>query len=567
MTTTGEFASIPKRLFQQLDQYPDLIRHYERNEERVYVPTTNGEMREELMNFTRAMINLGFEIGDRVAIMGCTQSKWVLTHYAAQSACGIAAGIYKTCAPEQVAYIVNDCTAKFLVLHDQELLDKLGAYVDEMTSVEKVIIMNGPTTHERAITWAEFLTLGGDVEEEVVFERIDNIRPDDCVSLIYTSGTTGPPKGVMLSSRNCEFVGRLLAEDYNELFGVPKESVYVSYLPLSHIAEQVFTIFGPALLIGRTIYYCWDSSELAATLVEVRPHVIFAPPRLWEKFCAGISAKLPEGVTPAQLPDENKRAILTAVGLDRMLLPMTGAAPISPKIVQFFRDLGVPVSEIYGQSEGSGPTTFNIPGKTKVGSAGVPVQEVEVVLAEDNEILFRGPQAFLGYWNLPDKTAETIDSDGFVHSGDLGRFDEDGFLYIVGRKKDIIITSGGKNVTPINMENSLKTHPLIGAAVVVGEGRPYLNALICLDDDVVAALAAKHGITPEQFKASPGCHEAVEKHVEECNQHFNRQEQVKKFKILEEPFSIENDTLTPTTKVKRANVNVYYADVIDALYQ
>jgi long-chain acyl-CoA synthetase len=240
----------------------------------------------------------------------------------------------------------------------------------------------------------------------------------------------------MLSSANILYVIGILGLDFGEAFGIPDQSDYIAFLPLAHIAEQEFTIFGVALT-ERSIYYCRDPTQLASVLAVVKPHLFFAPPRVWEKFYSGISANLPPGMSIADLPPQNKVGILTKMGLDRVKLAITGAAPISANILNFFDELGIPVHEIYGQSEGSGPTSINLPGQRKLGSVGrtTSLRETEVVVSDDGELLLRGPQVFLGYWNQPELTAETLDSNGFLHSGDLCRIDEDGFIFINGRKK------------------------------------------------------------------------------------------------------------------------------------
>ncbi|HLL24423.1 MAG TPA: AMP-dependent synthetase/ligase, partial [Kofleriaceae bacterium] len=360
----------------------------------------------------------------------------------------------------------------------------------------------------------------------------------------------------------------------------------LSYLPLSHIAEQMATIHMPAT-IGSTVYYAESLEKIADNLKDCRPTVFFGVPRIWEKFHAalagklsqvtGIKAKLvawarnvctqmnayrdrgapPPRTVQLQYRLANKLVISklkTALGFDRARSLISGAAPISPDVLEFFASLDLPIREIYGQSEDSGPTSFNLVGKTKIGSVGPPLPGIECKLAEDGEILVRGPNVFLGYYKEPEATAETL-VDGWMHSGDLGAFDADGFLTITGRKKEIIITAGGKNIAPKNIEAALKQSPVIGEAVVIGDRRKYLTALITLEE------AAAKDLAVDQIRAT------IQAQIDQVNQSLARVEQVKKFAVLPKPFAIDSGELTPTMKIKRKIVAQKYAREIDAMYE
>jgi len=284
-----------------------------------------------------------------------------------------------------------------------------------------------------------------------------------------------------------------------------------------------------------------------------------------KKFYASIKGKLPPNVSPNQLPKEQVEGIRAMLGFSRCTCTVSGAGPISTELINFFDQMGIVIHEIYGQSEGSGPTTFNTKSKRKVGSVGIPLPTTEVRIAEDGEILLKGNNVFLGYWNKPEATNETI-KDGWLYSGDVGRFDDEGFLFITGRKKDTIKTSGGKQITPSLIENELKVHPVIGEAIVVGDGRNYLVALISLDMDVVKALSAKYNITPEQFQAGPAL-KAVAEHVDKINSLFSRVEQIKKWRITPEPFGLERGEVTPTFKARRHIIHQNYKELIDSMYE
>ncbi|HEY4409382.1 MAG TPA: AMP-dependent synthetase/ligase, partial [Acidimicrobiia bacterium] len=421
---------------------------------------------------------------------------------------------------------------------------------------------------------------------------------------IYTSGTTGRPKAVMLTQDNLAWT----AAQACELAKGVRTDRLVSYLPLSHVAEQMFTIH-IAAVAGYPVYFAESLDRLNANLVEVEPTLFFGVPRVWEKFHAGVVEKLKEpggsGVSPGKIAGvkarlveqatavgrrvvgalcEGKRPGLTdaaqfsffervvhskvqqGLGLDKCRLCVSGAAPVSKEILEFFAGFGMPVYEVYGQSEDCGPTTFNIPGRARFGTVGPAFPGVEVKIAADGEILVRGRNVFAGYAKDPEATAETL-ADGWLHTGDLGEFDGDGFLTITGRKKDIIITAGGKNVAPKLLEGGLRNHPLVSEAVVIGDRRKFLTALVTLDAEAVVKFRAERGLTDLGSPGrSPEIRAEIQQVVDSVNTEMARVEQIKKFTILPRDLSIADGELTPTLKVKRNVVTAHFEAEIEAMY-
>jgi long-chain acyl-CoA synthetase len=365
----------------------------------------------------------------------------------------------------------------------------------------------------------------------------------------------------------------------------------LSYLPLSHIAEQMFTLHIP-ITTGSRVYFAESIEALPENLKEVQPTIFFGVPRIWEKFQAGIAAKLKDatgvkaklvswamkvGWETNRRPNRKKglqfqlanklifSKLKPAIGMGNARVCVSGAAPIAREVLEFFASLDIVVLEVYGQSEDSGPTTFNTPTKYRFGSVGPAIPGVDVKIADDDEIMVKGPNVFLGYYKEPEATAATL-SDGWLHSGDLGAFDDEGFLNITGRKKDIIITAGGKNITPKNLEASIKNHELIDEAVVIGDRRKYLSALVTIDPEAGKTWASTHGEDPDAFPKSARLRASIQAHLDEMNAHVARVEQIKKFTILHRNLSIEHGELTPTLKVKRAKVNDHFSDEIEAMY-
>ncbi len=420
--------------------------------------------------------------------------------------------------------------------------------------------------------------------------------PDDLATIIYTSGTTGPPKGVMLDHANVtwtvESLGRCL--DLLDLAGLR----LVSYLPMAHIAERMNTHY-QGLRFGFEVTTCPEPSMVAQYLPEVRPQLLFAVPRIWEKMHAGVlaasnrdpdqAAALDAALAVGEreqdyrargdpMPAELAAAYEThaptlafvrrLLGLDAVAAAISGAAPIPREVLIFFRSLGVELSEIYGLSESSGPMTW-APFRVELGTVGPPIPGCEVRLADDGEVLARGGNVFRGYLNDPARTVEALDADGWLHSGDIGQFDDDGYLCIVDRKKELIITAGGKNISPANLETALKSAHLIGQAVVIGDDRPFISALVVLDPEVAPAWATAHGVDADSvadLAQDPVVHAEVEREIAEVNERFSNVERIKQFTVLSEEWLPDSEELTPTMKLKRRGIHAKYADEIEAMY-
>ena len=572
---------IPHRLLVQATTRPTAVAYQAKVNGR-WQATTWGAFVDQVRTAARALMALGFARGGTVAILGFNRPEWVILDHAAMLAGGAPAGIYTTSSPEEVQYIVHHSEALVVLVEDAAQLAKVKAKRDEMPLCKHIVMMRGATaTGGDVLTWDDFLAKADGTTDAQLDERIATIEQNDLATLIYTSGTTGPPKGVMLSHENLAWTARTLIT----IGSGTDADVSLSYLPLSHIAEQMATVLMPAST-GSVVYFAESIEKVADNLKDCRPTVFFGVPRIWEKFHAVLSGKLSE-VTGAKakliawarnvcanvnahrdrgapLPTllalqyrlANKLVIdklKTALGFDRARSLISGAAPIAPDVLEFFSSIDLPIREIYGQSEDTGPTSFNLPGKTKIGSVGPSLPGLECKIAEDGEILIKGPNVFLGYYKEPEATAESL-KDGWLCSGDLGAFDKEGFLSITGRKKEIIITAGGKNIAPKNIEAAIKQSPIVGEAVVIGDRRKFLTALVTLSD-----AAAKAG-DQAQIRST------IQAQIDLVNQTLARVEQVKKFAILPRPFGIDSGELTPTMKIKRKVVAQMYAREIEAMY-
>ncbi len=588
------YDSIPHRIQKQAATRPTAPAYYERIGGQ-WKPTDWRTYGAQVRQCAQALVALGVPAGGTVAILGFNRPEWTIMACGAMSIRAAAAGIYTTNSPEEVQYITDHAEASVILLEDVGQWKKVEQVRDELPHLKHVVMMRGTDiADEMVMTWEAFLARADDVDESAVDERMAAIAPDDLASLIYTSGTTGPPKGVMLTHENCAWTANCALDITS---AVPDDTA-LSYLPLSHIAEQMFTVHVPAT-VGYSVHYAESIENVAENLKEVQPTIFFGVPRIWEKFHAGITSKLAQATgtkkklvdwamgvgddaTAAQKRGETPSGMLglqyklagklifsklkPAVGLGRARICVSGAAPIAREVIEFFASLDIRILEVYGQSEDSGPTSFNRPGVTRIGSVGPALPGVEVKIADDGEILVKGPNVFKGYYKEPEATAETL-VDGWLHSGDLGRFDDDGFLFITGRKKEIIITAGGKNIAPKNIEAALKNSSLINEAVVIGDRRKFLSALVTLDPEGSEAFAKEHGLDVASLYETPQLRDAIQQHIDaEVNPKFAKVEQVKKFTVLHRNLTIEDGELTPTLKVKRRKVNDNFAAEIEAMY-
>ncbi len=580
--------TISNRLLQRAKKTPNDPAYYVR-EGGSWKPTNWGTYSDQVTQAGRALIALGFEHGQTVCILGFNRPEWAVMDIAAMGAGGAPAGIYTTCSPVEVRYIVAHAEAPIILVENEDQWRKVLAERGNMPHLKHVVTMKGcpAIADDMVMTWEEFMAKGDGVETRAYLDRVESLKPEALATLIYTSGTTGPPKGVMLSNENLAWTSNVAIS----ITTISASDCALSYLPLSHIAEQMFTLHIP-ITTGARVYFAESIEAVPENLKEVQPTIFFGVPRIWEKFHAGISAKLKEatgvkaklvkwamkvGWEANQTPDGNKglqyqlankliySKLLPAIGMGNARVCVTGAAPIAREVLEFFASLDLVVLEVYGQSEDSGPTSFNTPTRYRFGSVGPALPGVEVKIAEDDEIMVKGPNVFLGYYKDKEATDATL-SDGWLHSGDLGAFDSDGFLNITGRKKDIIITAGGKNITPKNLESGIKNHPLVDEAVVIGDRRKYLSALVTIDAEAGPAWAAANGEDASTLHKSAKLRASIQAHIDEMNKEFARVEQIKKFTILKRNFTVEDGELTPTLKVKRAKVNDHFAEDIESMY-
>jgi long-chain acyl-CoA synthetase len=589
----GDMASdtIPHRLFAQAKARPGAPA-YHHKVSGTYRATTWAEYGAVVRRAAKALIALGFEPRSTVSILGFNRPEWAIFDVAAMAAGGAGAGIYTTSSPEEVRYIVHHAESPVVLLENAQQWEKVQKELERLPLLRHVVMMEGAPRieHPLVMSWGEMLAKGEGVADERLDERLAALEPSGLASLIYTSGTTGPPKGVMLSHENLAWT----AIAANGVSGAGPGDVAISYLPLSHIAEQVFSIHAH-VTGGHELFYVESLDKLPDNLKEVQPTIFFGVPRIWEKFHAAISGKLGqapparrfiadtamrigrayngarnEGRAPSALLSAAHALadrlvyskLKPAIGLGRARFCVSGAAPIAPGVLEFFAGLDIVIYEVYGQSEDTGPTSITRPGNNKVGTVGPPIPGVEVRFATDGEILVRGPNVFMGYFKEPAATAEAL-ADGWLCSGDLGKLDEKGNIVITGRKKEILITAGGKNITPKNIESALKEHALIAEAVVVGDRRKYLTALLILDPEAAERFAREKGAAAD----GPEVRAEVQRAVDGVNAHLARVETVKKFHVLPRPFGIDTGELTPTLKVKRRVVYERYAREIEAMYE
>ncbi len=533
----------------------------------------------------------GVRRGDSVALMLMNRPEFHFADAAVMHLGATPFSIYNTYTEEQIAHLVRDSASR-LVITEQVHADKILAVRDAVEGVEEVILVDGEPP-AGAISLDQLAEdAAGDFDFEAAWRAV---QPADVLTLIYTSGTTGPPKGVQITHANiCGTV-----RSYDELIQFPDGGRIVSYLPMAHVAERNVSHYLP-MLCGFTITCCPDAREVMEYLPEVRPTWFFAVPRIWEKLKAGLEQTLaaaPEKERAAMqealraalekvrleqrgevVPDQLAARVAQAddqvfskfrkrLGLDQVEACNVGAAPTAPEVIEFFHALGIPLSELWGMSETTGAGTCNPPERIKIGTIGPPAPGVEVKLAEDGEIMIKGPVVMKGYRNLPEKTAEAFTEDGFLLTGDIGEFDEDGYLRIVDRKKELIITAQGKNLSPANIEARLKQIPLVSQAVAIGDGRKYISALLTLDEEAAAAWAREHGIDadPATLASSEELVAEVQRGLDVANQDLARVEQVKRFVVLPD-WEPGGDELTPTMKLKRKPIAEKYASQIEALY-
>ena len=574
-----------------------------KNPDRVWVKTRDGstsinwgEGVERVDRIAGGLRKLGIGKGDTVALMLVNRPEFHIVDFGVVTAGGTPFSIYQTYTPEQIEYLLKDAETK-VVVTEQLFLPVIEAAISGLDQTPEVVVVDpGEATPEGTMSLAELEELDPDFDGAAAASEL---AEDDILTLIYTSGTTGPPKGVQLSHRNLMFT----AASTNQIVQFPDHSRVISWLPSAHIAERAAHHYLPAVF-GFEVTSVDDYNAVREVLPEVRPQWFFAVPRIWEKLKGGLEstvagqpdearepleAAIADAVRKIQLEqageevpedlaarvseaDEKYFAPLrAALGLDQVVTINVGAAPTPREVLEFFHAIGLPLCELWGMSETCGGGTVNPPEAVRIGTVGPPTPGVEIKLAEDGEVLVRGGLTMLGYRNMPDATAETIDEEGWLHTGDIGELDEAGYLKIVDRKKELIISAAGKNMSPANIEAEIKSSsPLIDQVCCIGDQRPYNVALVSLDPDFAPMWAGQQEIgdaTVEALSTNPDLLETVRAAVEQGNTKLARVEQIKRFKVLPKEWVPGGDELTPTMKLKRKPIAEKYSDEIEGLYE
>jgi long-chain acyl-CoA synthetase len=571
------------------DTHPDRVAIRTRDDE---FTCTWAEYADRVRAMAAGLAALGVGKGDTVAVMMVNRPEFHFADAAVMHLGAVPFSIYNTYTPSEIEHLVNDAGAT-VAIAEQAFADQILAARDAADALEHLVVVDGDPP-EGAISSEDLVSRG---DEDFDFEAAwRDVKPDDLLTLIYTSGTTGHPKGVQIMHSNiCETV-----RSYDRMIQFPDGGRIVSYLPMAHVAERNVSHYLP-MLCGFSVTCCPDARKVIEYLPEVRPSWFFAVPRIWEKLKAGLEqmmAGLPseqrepmEKALEASLekvrleqrgeevPDELAQLVEKAdeevfsklrshLGLDELEACNVGAAPTPPEVIEFFHALGIPLAELWGMSETTGAGTCNPRERIKIGTVGPPSPGIDVKLAEDGEVMVKGPIVMKGYRNLPDKTAETFTDDGYLLSGDIGEFDEDGYLKIVDRKKELIITAAGKNLSPANIEARVKQVPLVSQAIAIGDKRKYVSALVTLDAEAAKNWASEHGAgdDPESLAANEELIAEVQNGLDTANEELARVEQVKRFKILPADWEPGGDELTPTMKLKRKPIVEKYSEEIDSLY-
>jgi long-chain acyl-CoA synthetase len=604
MTTQNELdesvagRTVASRFLETVDRRGDTAVLRWKQPDATWAEQTLNDVADTTARLVTAFRRLGVGRGDRVVLMMRNRPEFHPIDLAVLFCGATPVSIYNSSAPDQIEYLVNHCGAKLAVVEDDGFVARFEAVRDRLPSLEQIVVVDGSAAADGSIVrYDELLTnVPADLADAATVGT-----PDDLATVIYTSGTTGPPKGVMLSNYNIvwslESISRSMRAqtDLEDLTGYR----HVSYLPMAHIMER---LLGHYYMVefATQVTCCPDTSKVAAYAAEVHPNFFIGVPRVWEKLHAGVTAAIhadPEkeaafddGLAAAAPIAAKKRAgtatpeeietyafldavafdpVRQLIGLDQAKICISGAAPLQPDVMSWFQTIGVPLSEGYGMSETTAILTWSH--AAKPGYVGRPATGVELTIADDGEVLARGGNMFVGYLDAPTQTAETMDPDGWVHTGDIGEIDDDGYLRIVDRKKELIITAGGKNISPANLEAALKAIPLVGQACAVGEQRPFVTALVVLDPDAAKAWAAEHGVdgdasTMVALARNPDVVSEIEAGVVAAMSTFNNAEAVKKVKVLGEEWLPDTELLTPTSKLKRRGILTTFAAEIEAMY-
>ena len=585
--------TVPSRFLTTVAEHPEQVALRWKTADGGWGERTYAEYGDLVARVTTGLQGLGVGKGDRVVLMMRNIPEFHVVDVAVAMLGATPISIYNSSSPEQVQYLTAHCGASVAIAEDLGFLERFLKVRSELPSLRSLIVLEDPDgmAPEDVRRYEALL----DDEPADLDALAREVKPEDLATVIYTSGTTGPPKGVMLSHSNICWT----VESYMPLLQIePVGFRVVSYLPMAHIAERMSSHY-LALGGGYEVTTCPNPGDIAAYARDVHPEIMFGVPRVWEKIYATVhgalaadadrKAKFDEAVAAAiplrlkktrvALTDEEQqtldfldevafKGVRDLMGLDQLKFAVSGAAPIPPEMLEWFVGIGLPMSEIYGMSENTGPLTWD-PYEIKPGTVGRAMPGSEVQLAEDGEVIARGGHVFQGYLNDPEKTADALDADGWLHTGDIGEMDDEGYLRIVDRKKELIITAGGKNISPANLEAALKMIPLVGQACAIGDKRPFVSALVVLDTDVTPAWAQSRGLEAADLASladHPEVMAEIEQGLAEVMAQFNNAERVKKVKILAEEWLPDSEELTPTSKLKRRGIHAKYEAEIEAIY-
>ena len=604
-------TTIATRVRDRAGSHPDRIAMREKDFG-VWQQVTWAQYWENVLDVAHAFLALDVQPGDRVAVHSENRREWLYSDLATVAVRAATVGLYPTNPASEVGYLLADSGARILVAEDQEQVDKVLQVLDELPALERIVYLEPRGVRRRyhdprLLGWDELLALGREhraAHPGAVEARMESARPDDLATLIYTSGTTGPPKGAMLTVANVEFAIHALVVDGGFTSPPPTpDDVTLSYLPLCHVAERIFTTWFNAA-VGVQVNFAESIDTVAANLREVQPTILFGVPRIWEKILAAVTiraanaSRLKRLTYRAGMAIANRisatlvrtggrhtagsrllyavgwlllfRALRDRIGMRKVRYAASGAAPIAPDVLKFFMGIGVPMHEVYGMTENSAIATGNRPGRVKLGTVGEPHTGTELRIdPETGEILTRHPGVFAGYWRRPEATTQVLEPDGWLHTGDIGEWVDGTHVRITDRMKDIIITAGGKNVAPSEIENALKASPYIKEAVVIGDRRPFLTALIGIELDTVGDWAQRRRLpytTYRDLAEKPEVVALVRGIVDDVNTRLATVEQIKLFRMLPKELDHEDGELTATQKVKRAALVSMFADQVESMY-
>ena len=585
-----------KYLIQNVEKYGNKAALSIKDSDGQWQTDTWNDFYHAVLDTSKSLIACGVGINEKISIYSYNRREWYACYAATQFINSVAVGIYHTCSSNEVEWVVSNSDSKIVFVgnnpNDNGETEKMPNHrlmhvIDKLDNVELVVIMDGveKLDHEKIITWDEFIAKGSTVDEAEINARNDSIQPDDTSSLIYTSGTTGNPKGVELTHKNWTFE----LDSVLTIMKFNQGELYVSWLPLAHVFGQ---LVDNHYWIRRALHMHIVDSPLNTVdyAKEVHPHLFISVPRIYEKIYSNLKAAIDSrlilkiGLKIPGLSGVFKGKLKAAVGFGDLRFAVSGAAPINPDILKLFQFLEIPLFEGYGMTENTAGATLNYVGNNKIGSVGKAFPDTEVKIGNDGEILLRGDHVMKGYYNNDQATADTI-IDGWLHTGDVGAIDSEGFLSITGRKKEIYVSSAGKNIAPLVIEETMKSIPVISQCFLVGDARKFCSVLFTLD--VGAILRDKIGLDPNEIPKDPlgqlamlkeNGHELsdftesddlkseVQSQVDDLNGQFSNPEQVKKFLILPRDFTIDDGELTPTLKIRRKQINENWSDLIESMY-